>query len=231
MTGNQAEAQPVYLPSNEPYLGRESVHQFDVVIISCLELNADIAAYTHRIALSDLKKAACQIIPQGINLALTIRELVRQGYLFGALVLMRPLIERAAIISYLHRNPSEVEAWKAGWQYRQRPSLSKMLETMSGSVDVALAKHICDHFSHIVHGDPISSEWNLVRLSDNSFGYSVGKVTNAPDLCDDICTQSFCYLIVLMGTMSACFPDAPRTKSDSKQGPWFPMDNRNLKIA
>ena len=186
-----------------------------------MELNADIAAYTRRTALSELQKAACQTIPQGINLALTIRELVRQGYLFGALVLMRPLIERAAIISYLYRHPDEVEIWKAGWQYQNRPSLSKMLDTMSGGVDTTLAKQLCAHFNHIVHGDPISSEWNLVRLSNSSFGYSVGKVTDVPELCDEICIQSFCYLIVLMGMMTACFPDAPRTRVQTKQGPWF----------
>jgi hypothetical protein len=37
--------------------------------------------------------------PQGISLALSIRELIRQGYLFAALVLVRPLIERAVRIS------------------------------------------------------------------------------------------------------------------------------------
>ena len=29
----------VYLPNNDPYLGRESVFQFDQVILSCLEAN------------------------------------------------------------------------------------------------------------------------------------------------------------------------------------------------
>lgn len=221
MTHKKQRPEPVYLPSNEPYLGREAVHQFDVVIMSCMELNSDIAAYTRNIQLSGLQKAACQIIPQGINLALTIRELVRQGYLFGALVLMRPLIERAATISYLHSNPDEIKAWENGWQYRERPSLSKMLDTMSGGVDTTLANQLCTHFNHIVHGDPIGSEWNLVRLSDSSFGYSVGKVTNVPELCDEICIQSFCYLIVLMGMMTACFPDTPRTKAQVKQGPYF----------
>ncbi len=176
---------------------------------------------SQHIQLSGLQKAACQIIPQGINLALTIRELVRQGYLFGALVLMRPLIERAATISYLHSNPDEIKAWENGWQYRERPSLSKMLDTMSGGVDTTRANQLCTHFNHIVHGDPIGSKWNLVRLSDSSFGYSVGKVTNVPELCDEICIQSFCYLIVLMGMMTACFPDAPRTKAQVKQGPYF----------
>ena len=94
-------------------------------------LNADIAVYTHRTQLSDLQKAACQIIPQGINLALTIRELIRQSYLFGVLVLIRPLIERTTTISYFQAKPNEVEVWKAGWQYRNRLTLSIMLESKS----------------------------------------------------------------------------------------------------
>lgn len=198
--------EPVYLPSNEPYVGRASVYQFDQVIMSCMEQNADVAAYTHRTQLSDLQKTACQIIPQGINLALTIRELIRQGYLFGALVLMRPLIERTATISYLYSNPNEVEAWTAGWQYQDRPSLSMMLESMSDKHNIAEAKQICDIFNHVVHGDPVGSAWNLIRLSDDRLGYSVGKVIDDPELCDFICFQSYCYLIVLMGMMAACFP-------------------------
>jgi hypothetical protein len=205
--------EPVYLPHNEPYLGRASVYSFDQVIMSCLAQNADVAAYTHSKHLSDIQKAACQIIPQGINLALTIRELVRQGYLFGALVLIRPLIERTAIISYLSSNPSEVEAWKNGWKYRDRPSLSVMLESMSDRHNISETKQICDIFNHIVHGDPIGSAWNLVKLNENSLGYSVGKVIDDPELCDFICFQTYCYLIVLMGLMAKCFPDAPEMKS------------------
>ncbi len=206
----KAKLEPVYLPSNEPYLGRESVFHFDQVIISCLDANADIAAYTHHIELSELQKAACQIIPQGINLALTIRELVRQGYLFGALVLMRPLIERAAIISYLHANSGEVEVWQKGWQFRERPNLTKMLETVSGDVDITVVKQIGETFNHIVHGDPLGSQWNLVHLSDGGLGYSVGKVINDSELCDFICLQSYSYLIVLMSMMAACFPEVNR---------------------
>jgi hypothetical protein len=128
--------EPVYLPHNEPYLGRSTVLTFDKVIVSCLRQNSVVAAYTHRIALTDIQKAASQIIPQGINIALTIRELIRQGYLFGALVLLRPLIERTAIISYLHSNPDEITAWQNGWQYRERPSLPVMLEAMSDKQDI-----------------------------------------------------------------------------------------------
>jgi hypothetical protein len=199
---------PVYLPDNEPYLGLDSVYNFDQVIISCLKQNSEVAAYTHKTQLSDLQKAACQIIPQGINLALTIRELVRQGYLFSALVLMRPLIERTATISYLHTYPDEVEKWKTGWEFKKRPSIEKRLETMNDKFDTSEIKKIKQFFNSMTHGDPFSANWNLVELSDKGLGYSVGKVINDPKLCDFVCYRTYSYLIVLMGMMAACFPDS-----------------------
>jgi hypothetical protein len=197
---------PVFTPDNEPYLGRESVFHFDQVILSCLETNAEIAAYTHKNKLNDLQKAACQIIPQGINLALSIRELVRQGYLFAAAVLMRPLIERAAIISYLHEKPQEVSLWQNGWRHKERPSLAKMLATMNKEVDTKQAQDICNTFNSLTHGDPMGSTYNLVSLPAGGFGYSVGKILNEPELCDFVCFQSYLYLIVIMGRMAGCFP-------------------------
>lgn len=201
-------AKAVYTPDDEPYLGRTSVYHFDQVILSCLERNEITAVFSHLSELSDLQRAACQIIPQGVNLAMTIRELVRQGFLFGALVLMRPLIERAAIISYLNAHPEAVATWEDGWNHRERPRLSIMLETMSGNADPAVAGQICDLFNHIVHGDPLSSQWNLIPLPDGALGHSSGKMIDSPELCDFICFQTYCYLLVLTGMMAACFPEA-----------------------
>ena len=183
---------------------------FDQVILSCLEANAGIAPYTRKTELNDLQKAACQIIPQGINLALSIRELVRQGYLFAAAVLMRPLIERAAIISYLHEKPEEVSLWQNGWKYSERPSLAKMLATMNEEVDTKQAQEICNTFNSLTHGDPMGSAFNLVSLTSGGLGYSVGKALNEPEFCDFICYQSYCYLIVIMGRMAGCFPETKK---------------------
>jgi len=210
MNSNQTLA--VFSPDNEPYLRRQSVYHFDQVILSCLDANAEIAAYTHNHELTDLQKAACQIIPQGVNLALSIRELIRQGYLFAAVVLMRPLIERAAIISYLHEKPDEVRLWKDGWKYRKRPNLATMLATMQGETNIEQAQQICETFNHVLHGDPIGSSFNLVHFDSGGLGYSVSKTLNNPELCDFICFQSYCYLIVLMGRMTACFPSVKDDK-------------------
>lgn len=164
----------VFTPDNEPYLGREALHAFDREIPFSLWISSHIAAYTrtHRGELSDLQRAACQIVPQGINLALSVRELIRQGYLFAALVLIRPLIERAAIISYIFDHPEAIETWKDGWRFRDRPPLSRMLHSMAaGRAELEDAKDICEHYGHIVHGDPVSANWNRVPLDDGSLGY------------------------------------------------------------
>jgi hypothetical protein len=204
--GSHDDRDSVFTPGNEPYLGRESVHQFDVTIVSALRENAEIAACTQKNSgsLTELQFAACQIVPQGINLALSIRELVRQGYLFAAIVLMRSLIERAAMISYLDMHREQVALWKNGWLYRERPSLATMLDAMAGQNAVE-AKEICDLFNHITHGDPTGASWNLVELDSGGLGYSVGKVLNNPQLCDFICFQSYCYMLVLTSRARVIF--------------------------
>lgn len=200
----------VFTPGNEPYLGRKSVYHFDQMILSCLSVNRVAAEYSHQIKPSELQVAACQIIPQGVNLALSIRELVRQGYLFGALVLVRPLMERSAIISYLVDHTDAVTLWRAGWPQGKRPGLARILDSMQQtSTDIARAKRVAEAFGHIVHGDPIGADWNLIQMPGGALGYSAGKSLNDGDLCDMICFNSLTYLIVLGGMMMTIFPDAP----------------------
>src|SRR5207237_6133665 len=116
---------------NEPYLGRPLLLAFDQLICSVLETNADTAPKSHGRVLTDHQGMACQVIPQAISIALSIRELVRQGYLFGAHVLVRGLMERAVILLYLRAVPFDITKWNRGWHTRDdAPSLSKMLEAI-----------------------------------------------------------------------------------------------------
>jgi hypothetical protein len=95
----QPKANPVvFTPGNEPYLGRELLFHFDQLISSAMEQNASTAPRSHGRVLSDHQNMACQVIAQALSIALSIRELIRQGYLFGAHVLLRALVERAAIL-------------------------------------------------------------------------------------------------------------------------------------
>ena len=106
----QRDASPIFTPDNEPYLGLEPVLWFDRMICWSMESNVATAQWTQQnsAGLTALQRSACQIIPQGVSIALSIRELIRQAYLLSALILIRPLIERAAIISYLDVHPDDV---------------------------------------------------------------------------------------------------------------------------
>lgn len=66
-----------------------------------MEQNALTAKKSHDIDLTDHQKMACQVISQALSITLSIRELIRQGYLFGAYVLLRSLVERSMILFYL----------------------------------------------------------------------------------------------------------------------------------
>ncbi len=199
-----------YTPEDEPYLGLESLLHFDNVIISCLEANAKIAPYTHTIKSKlDLQIASSQIIPQAISIALSIRELIRQGYLFGAFVLIRPLAERSIMAlflseNYKYKNKYSIDIWKNGWKYNERPSLQKMIDIISQNNFPGVTQL----YNSLTHGDPDSAIWNTIRLGDGKAGYSVSKIIDDPVLCDRICYETLGWLAALLGIMAKVFSEA-----------------------
>ena len=204
---------PIFTPNNEPYLGRESVFHFDQQILAAMEINAKIAPWTQGRNMTPLQCAASELIPHGFSIALSIRELVRQGYLIGAEILLRPLIERAAVVSYLCDTPSALSLWEGGWPHNSRPPLYKMLAAMRGTkgqVDEneELARQITQHFNQLVHADPLGARKQVTKRGDGSGGYTASKSLNDTERCDDICFQAAMYLIVLFARAVQTFPEA-----------------------
>lgn len=205
---------PIFMPDNEPYLGRESVFQFDQMIISAMELNQKIAPWTHGKVLSPTQRAATELIPHGFSIALSIRELIRQGYLISAEILLRPLIERAAVLSYLCETPNALPLWEAGWPHRSRPPLYKMLAAMKrpqGDKEQKEseedAKQITEYFNAIVHADPEGSRGQSIQLKHGRRGYTASKTLQDIEKCDVICFQALLYLIILMARAAQTFPE------------------------
>lgn len=198
----------IFTPGNEPYLGRELLRAFDQLIVCCLEHNQMVARRTRTVENKTvLQEAACILIPQGVSLALSIRELVRQGYLLGAKVLMRPLVERSVTMLYLHQNPSDLSIWARGWLWNERPGLTKMLKALvsqGGSPDVA--RQMTAESNSLTHGDPASSYHNLIFTDQGTAGHAVSKNLCRPDICDAICAEAIPWLSVLLGMMHATFP-------------------------
>ena len=199
----------VFTPDNEPYLGRNLLFHFDQIISSAMEQNAVTAPTSHCRPLTDHQHMACQVMPQALSIILSIRELIRQGYLFGAHVLVRALVERAAILLYLHLYPKDIELWNRGWQQRDAPGLAKMFEDIQakgGRDPIVRGRDLTASMNSLLHAKPDSARWNLISIGDNGMGHAVSKILDRPDLCDDLCANVIPWVAVIQGMMAAYFP-------------------------
>lgn len=209
------EIPPVFTPDNEPYLGRKLLFHFDQLIISAMEQNATTAPKSHGRTLTDHQHMACQVIAQALSITLSIRELIRQGYLFGAHVLLRALVERAAILLYLKLIPEKIEIWNCGWHRNEAPSLAKMLEAIQRkqmSDSIIQGSDLTAALNSLLHAKPDSAPWNLVPLGEEGVGHAVSKILNRPELCDDLCANVIPWLAVVQAMMAAYFPNEPPTQ-------------------
>jgi hypothetical protein len=209
MESNDSGPVLTYTPDNEPYLGRQQLFHYDQMISCMLEQNAVTAPMSHDRVLSDQQHMACQVIPQAISIALSIRELIRQGYLFGGHVLLRALVERAAILLYLHEYPMHIEIWNRGWHSPDAPSLSKMFDAIQekGKRDCTVkGRDLTAPLNSIMHSKPDCARWNLIQLGESRLGHAPSKILDNPDLCDELCANVIPWLVVVQGMMAAYFP-------------------------
>lgn len=203
----------VFTPADEPYLGRQSVRALDEMIVRFLEAQRTIADWTRANDLTPLQRAASELIPSASSVALSVRELVRQGYLLSALILTRPLMERTATISYLVEHPHAVALWAEGWPHKSRPALGARLDALMGPAapgrpskrDVA---QLLDRYNSLVHGDPAGALHGAIVMSDGSAGYTVGKDVGSPRRADEVCHETAMWLVVLVGRCEQAFPEA-----------------------
>ncbi len=209
--GNGGDETPVvFTPGNEPYLGRTLLFAFDQLICSAMEQNAITAPASRKRILTDSQKMACQVIAQALSIALSIRELIRQGYLFGGHVLLRALAERAAILLYLHLYPAEIDKWNRGWEHNEAPSLAKMFEKIQAKQKTGSSIRGSDltaPMNSLLHSKPDSAPWNLVELEGVGIGHAVSKILDRPELCDELCANAIPWLVVVQGMMAAYFAD------------------------
>lgn len=176
----------VFLPHNEPYLGHPTLLEFDHAIPLAIQTHARLAKSTFDRDLSPLEQAAAQLIPQAVSIALSVRELIRQGYLFSAALLLRPLIERVGLIEYFRVYPEAVRSWHNGWPRCDQPNLQTLLETIKQNE--AVSEDRLRFFSNIlhklIHPDPAGALWNMITREDGKVAFSSGKILDDPAFCD-----------------------------------------------
>jgi len=176
----------VFSPDNEPYLGSKLLKLFDDTIVKSMAVHRQLAARTYAADLSPLQIAATEIIPQGVNIALSMRELIRQGYLFSAGILMRPLVERTGMIYYLQKNPEAVTSWHDGWPRKSQPTFDKLLDLIMPSTSDEERKATLELLHKLVHSDPRTTGYNSTTRSDGLRASAAGKELNEPMKADAI---------------------------------------------
>jgi hypothetical protein len=206
---NAKDIPVVFTPDNEPYLGLADLMFFDQLICSAMEQNAITAPTSHHRTLTDHQKMACQVIAQSLSLALSIRELIRQGYLFGGHVLLRALTERAVMLMYLKDYPREIDKWNRGWQCNEAPSLAKMFDAIQAKLQqgpTISGRDFTAQMNSLLHAKPDSAPWNMIPLSETRQGHAVSKILDRPELCVELCVSTIPWLAAVIGMMRAYFP-------------------------
>ncbi len=210
----------VYLPHNEPYLGRARLLAFDRAIPNAMLTNTAVSSRTFNATLTPLQVAATEIIPQGVSIALSIRELLRQAYLYSAAILIRPLIERTGTIYYLRRNPVSVKAWRTGWPRRSQPSFETLLAVLHPGATPDAHDPLRTMMHKLVHSDPAGSIYNMFHRSDGAPVFSSGKIVDQPAMCDFISTAGHHYLERLVSIAVTIFPPDKCTGRAAPEKSW-----------
>lgn len=179
-------ASPVFLPENEPYLGRPLLTLFDQTISKSMTVHRRLASRTYATDLTPLQIAATEIVPQGVSIALSMRELIRQAYLYSAGILMRPLVERTGTICYLQANPSALLAWTCGWPRRSQPAFQDLLDLVMPSDSEEERESTRELLHKLVHSDPKSAAFNATTRSDGLRASAAGKELAEPVKADAI---------------------------------------------
>ncbi len=196
----------------EPYLGLPTLKSFDDMIVVLMDQNDRIAQWVRANSVSDLQYAAVQLIPQTSSLILGTRELIRQGYLVGAAVMLRPILERVSTLAWLVKHPDDVLLWAEGWRHGTRPNLFKRMKSMTGREDYPeeRIRDVLSHWNGVVHGDPASAAYSIVEQHGNQIGFSPASDHSSPERAAGLASDAAMYTVALVGHAAACFPDVGR---------------------
>ena len=166
------------------------------------------------VGFSRQEEIVSRFIPSTLNLVFSFHELLLQGWLYPAEVLVRPFAERLGTLTYFATNPKEaIKKWDDGWKMGKRPSLEerlKLLPTTSTSpmlsqIDwnaVKEAKDIVisltDSLNSAIHGDEYSLYYTLSHRTDDTDNYVMGA---------DLKNESYAtHLALVMANLTMFFP-------------------------
>lgn len=196
-----------YTPDNEPYLGLPALLHFDEALISAFRMARTLAPLTRGSALSHLEVAVIDLVPTSISIAASIRELIRQAYLPAAKILLRPLIERTAVVDFLVNDPRGIELWISDWS--KCPKLRDLMMRMSGQNgwDAEVVDELVKDYNAVVHADPGGSRAFIWSDASGRAIYSPGRAVGAEAMAQDISLAGWMAVTFLESNAKRAFRD------------------------
>lgn len=177
-----------------PYHERDAFKFMNQIIDNALHDCRVVSVALHDAQWTLIQKATVGIIPIGMSIVCSIRELVRMGYIPSAKILVRPLIERVALADYIAKNDAAAVDWNNGWLNKnKRLSFAQLLSILEKGHKEdweIYQKFMVDDFNSVIHPDPKGDE---TFLSENENGQSVYWLETVPSafaLADNICAAS-----------------------------------------
>jgi len=165
-----------------------------------------------------LENAAVQLLAPSYSIAFAIETLLQERHLFGAELLLRPLIERVAVLNYLAaEGEPALDLWERGWD-KNSPSLSKLVEYVPNLQDSTsepesqismgeFRRKTLKRLHKIVHADPFGS-LRCLAPTDDGYRMVSGPMMNNPVRYDEVATDTIIFISALLKVTERVFPGA-----------------------
>lgn len=178
--------------------------------------------HANQIDLTRLQRAAVQLLAPAYSIGFAIETLISTRHLFAAELLLRPLIERIAVLNFLHaEGETALGVWERGWEPKDkdRPRIRRLLDyvpELAREPD-GLAKPSADDFKSytlrrlhaIVHPDPVGSLRCLSPDADGeTFRMISGPMVDNQVRVDEVATLAFIFVSALLKVTERTFPHA-----------------------
>jgi hypothetical protein len=200
---------------------------FDLLIVVAADFNRHAATQSFSSELM-FQRAAADVIPGAFHIALSIRQLIRAGYLFGSEILLRPFLERCAVAAYLRKHPREgVSLWSRGWPHKSRPSIKFMvgcidepprtLQPDEYPADYSVNRAYPEQsrsLNRLVHADPLGAQRNA--FFSERHGRPVqyaGANFDTPEYCDEIASFAAALTSVVINETALIFGHPSRPEN------------------
>lgn len=200
----------------DPYLGMRSLYDLDLFIPTLCEVNLSVAKWTqaNKSKMNELQNACSCIMPNAIQISLSIRELIKSGYLFSAKILLRSLLERILVISVFQKKPEKIKKWLESKGTDNRPSYNEMLDYVdefqrfheAENIDIkSLMKEYIKDLHSVVHTDVFGLGQNTMKSPEGDIRYLSGADHNNPQFADEICLRTWTSMAMLLNRIMQVF--------------------------